>query len=88
MVRDRKGRFVTNLSKKDFKVAEAGQPRDIVDFRAEVNGPVKVAVLMDVSGSMRMAQRTTAGGTSALVLGLVILLGAAHYAWRPAGGSH
>ena len=58
VVRDRKGRFVTDLSKKDFQIVEAGQPRDIVDFRAEVNGPVKLAVLMDVSGSMRMAQRT------------------------------
>jgi len=58
VVRDRKGRFVTDLSKKDFQIVEGGQPRNIVDFRAEVNGPVKVAVLMDVSGSMRMAQRT------------------------------
>ena len=58
VVRDKKGRFVTDLSKKDFEVVEAGQRRDIVDFRAELNGPVKVAVLMDVSGSMRMAQRT------------------------------
>ena len=59
VVRDRKGRFVTDLSKKDFQINEAGQPRDILDFRAEVNGPVKLAVLMDVSGSMRMAQRTS-----------------------------
>jgi VWFA-related protein len=59
VVRDRKGRFVTDLSKKDFEVLEAGQSKDIVDFRAELNGPVKVAVLVDVSGSMRMAQRTT-----------------------------
>ena len=59
VVRDRKGRFVTDLSKKDFQIVEAGQPRDILDFRAEVNGPVKLAVLMDVSGSMRMAQRTS-----------------------------
>jgi VWFA-related protein len=58
VVRDKKGRFVTDLSKKDFEVVEAGQRRDIVDFRAELNGPVKVAVLMDVSGSMRMAQRS------------------------------
>ena len=58
VVRDRKGRFVTDLSKKDFQIVEAGQPRDIIDFRAEVNGPVKMAVLMDVSGSMRMAKRT------------------------------
>jgi Ca-activated chloride channel homolog len=58
VVRDKKGRFVTDLSKTDFEVVEAGQRRNIVDFRAELNGPVKVAVLMDVSGSMRMAQRT------------------------------
>jgi len=58
VVRDKKGRFVTDLSKKDFEVVEAGQRRDIVDFRAELNGPVKVAVLVDVSGSMRMAKRT------------------------------
>src|SRR4029453_5280303 len=58
VVRDRKGRFVTDLSKKDFEVVEGGQRGDIVDFRAELNGPVKVAVLVDVSGSMRMAQRT------------------------------
>lgn len=58
VVRDKKGRFVTDLSKKDFEVTEGGQRRDIVDFRAELNGPVKVAVLVDVSGSMRMAKRT------------------------------
>jgi VWFA-related protein len=58
VVRDRKGRFVTDLSKKDFEIVEAGERRDIVDFRAELNGPVKIAVLVDVSGSMRMAQRT------------------------------
>jgi Ca-activated chloride channel homolog len=58
VVRDRKGRFVTDLSRKDFEIVEAGQRRDILDFRAELNGPVKLAMLMDVSGSMRMAQRT------------------------------
>ena len=58
VVRDRKGRFVTDLSKQDFQVVEAGKPRDILDFRAELNGPVKVAVVMDISGSMRMATRT------------------------------
>jgi Ca-activated chloride channel homolog len=58
VVRDRRGRFVTDLSRKDFEIVEAGQRRDILDFRAELNGPVKLAVLMDVSGSMRMAQRT------------------------------
>lgn len=58
VVRDRKGRFVKDLSQKDFEIVEAGQPRKILDFRAELNGPVKVAVVMDISGSMRMGQRT------------------------------
>jgi VWFA-related protein len=58
VVRDRKGRFVKDLSKKDFQIVEGGLPRPILDFRAELNGPVKVAVLLDISGSMRVGQRT------------------------------
>jgi VWFA-related protein len=57
IVRDRKGRFVRNLDRKDFVVAEAGVPRPIIDFRAQSDGPVKVAVLFDVSGSMRLGSK-------------------------------
>ena len=57
VVRDKKGRFVTDLSQKDFEIVESGQRRKIVDFRSEINGPVKLAVLIDISGSMRMGQR-------------------------------
>ena len=52
VVRDRKGRFVGNLERKDFIVAEAGQVRPILDFRAQADGPVKLAMLFDISGSM------------------------------------
>ena len=41
----------------DFIVAESGQPRPILDFRAEADGPVKVAVLFDISGSMRVGSK-------------------------------
>ncbi|MGH9374406.1 MAG: VWA domain-containing protein [Vicinamibacterales bacterium] len=58
VVRDRRGRLVKDLEKKDFEIVEAGERRPIIDFRAEVNGPVKVAVLLDISGSMRVGQRT------------------------------
>jgi VWFA-related protein len=54
VVRDRKGRFVSDLSRDDFTVVEAGELRRILDFRAEDNGPVKLALLVDVSGSMRV----------------------------------
>lgn len=57
VVRDRKGRFVTDLSRHDFEIVEAGEPRPILDFRSEVNGPVRVALLVDVSGSMRVGQK-------------------------------
>lgn len=57
VVRDRKGRFVRDLEEKDFTVAEAGTQKRILDFRAQSDGPVKLAVLFDVSGSMRVATR-------------------------------
>jgi VWFA-related protein len=57
VVRDRKGRFVSDLSREDFIVVEGGEPRRIVGFEAERNGPVKLAVLFDISGSMRVGSR-------------------------------
>ena len=57
VVRDRKGRFVRDLSREDFTVLEGGQTRPIVEFRKQSDGPIKVALLFDVSGSMRLGSR-------------------------------
>jgi VWFA-related protein len=57
VVKDRKGKFVPNMARTDFIVAESGQARPILDFRAEADGPVKVAVLFDISGSMRVGSK-------------------------------
>src|SRR6185436_16378572 len=51
VVRDHKGRFVQDLSSRDFEVLDDGQTRAITDFRADLAG-VSVAFLFDVSGSM------------------------------------
>jgi Ca-activated chloride channel homolog len=51
VVRDRKGRFVQDLTARDFEVLDSGQARAISDFRSDVTG-VSVAMLFDVSGSM------------------------------------
>jgi VWFA-related protein len=59
VVRDKKGRFVKDLSREDFEVVEGGERRRIIDFRAELNGPVKLGVLLDISGSMRVGQRAS-----------------------------
>ena len=57
VVRDKKGRFARNLRKEDFVVEEAGSRRDIIDFRSDDSAPARVALLFDVSGSMRLATR-------------------------------
>jgi VWFA-related protein len=68
VVRDRKGRFVGNLKQNDFIVAEAGQLRPILDFRAQSDGPVKLALLFDISGSMRVGTKAVDAVQTARVL--------------------
>ena len=51
VVRDHKGRFVQDLTARDFEVLEGGTRRPITDFRRDTSG-VSVALLFDVSGSM------------------------------------
>lgn len=58
VVRDRKGRVVRDLSRGDFTVLESGEARNLLDVRTETDGPIRVALLVDVSGSMRIAGRT------------------------------
>ena len=51
VVRDHKGRFVQNLSARDFEILDGGELRTISDFRVDRAG-VSVGLLFDVSGSM------------------------------------
>ena len=67
VVRDRKGRFVQNLSARDFQVFDAGESRAISDFRQDLAG-VSVALLFDASGSME-AQLSLAREAGGHVLG-------------------
>src|SRR5262245_41406193 len=52
-VADRKGKFVTNLRKEDFKVYEDNQAQVISNFSSESNLPLTIALLVDTSGSIR-----------------------------------
>jgi Ca-activated chloride channel family protein len=58
-VRDRRGRLVRGLNKDDFQVLDKGELRRISDFRTEPT-PVSLAILFDISGSMRSADRMLA----------------------------
>lgn len=51
VVRDQKGRFVQDLTARDFEVLDDGLRRSITEFRQDQSG-VSVALLFDVSGSM------------------------------------
>ncbi len=51
VVRDRKGRFVRDLSVRDFEVLDGGVNRRISEFRHDDSG-VSIALLFDISGSM------------------------------------
>jgi Ca-activated chloride channel family protein len=52
-VSDKKGRFVSNLAKEDFEVFEAKKPQSIVEFTAESDLPLRLAILIDTSNSIR-----------------------------------
>jgi VWFA-related protein len=58
-VRDRKGRLVKGLTSQDFEVFDAGERRAITDFRSEPTA-LSVAILFDISGSMRVSDRALA----------------------------
>ena len=52
-VMDRKGRFVTDLTKNDFEIIENKRPQVIQEFSAETNLPLRLGVLIDTSNSIR-----------------------------------
>lgn len=52
-VSDKKGRFVTNLAKEEFEVIESKRSQSIVEFAAESDLPLRLAVLIDSSNSIR-----------------------------------
>lgn len=52
-VSDKKGRFVTNLTKDDFDVFENKKRQTILEFTAESDLPLRLGLLIDTSNSIR-----------------------------------
>ncbi len=52
-VSDKKGRFAADLSKSDFEVTEDKRPQPIVGFSSQADLPLRIAVLIDTSNSIR-----------------------------------
>jgi VWFA-related protein len=63
-VSDKRGALITGLGKDDFQIRENGRPQKIRYFARETDLPLTIAMLMDVSGSVREAiasERVAAG---------------------------
>jgi hypothetical protein len=53
-VTDKKGRYITDLKRDDFRVIDDGRPADeIRSFHRETNLPLQVGLLVDASNSVR-----------------------------------
>ena len=52
-VQDKHGKFVTDLTRDDFEIFEKKTPQKILDFTAESDLPLRLAVLIDTSNSIR-----------------------------------
>lgn len=52
-VSDKKGRFITDLAKDDFEVFESKKSQNIIEFAAESDLPLRLAILIDTSNSIR-----------------------------------
>src|SRR6478609_11537243 len=52
-VTDKKGRFITDLVKEDFEVLENKKRQEVAEFNAESDLPLRIAVLIDTSNSIR-----------------------------------
>ena len=56
-VRDARGRLVGNLQAADFEVRDNGQLRPILSMRSDQQSPISLAILVDMSGSMRIGPK-------------------------------
>lgn len=61
LVRDRSGRFITDLGEPDFALAVDGEPVAIASFERGREAPLSLVVLQDLSGSMANGGKLDAG---------------------------
>jgi len=52
-VTDKKGRFIMDLGKEDFEVFENKKRQEVAEFSAESDLPLRIALLIDTSNSIR-----------------------------------
>ncbi len=56
VVKDGHGKLVAGLTRADFSLLDAGRARNIIEFRTDA-APISIALLVDGSGSMQVADK-------------------------------
>jgi VWFA-related protein len=56
-VRDRRGRVLGGLTPADFEIRDNGELREILSLRSDRQSPLSLALLVDMSGSMRVSAK-------------------------------
>src|ERR1035438_9106226 len=70
-VTDKKGRFITNLTQNDFEVIESKKKQVIQQFTAESDLPLRLAILIDTSNSIRERFRFEQEAAATFINGVV-----------------
>ena len=70
-VSDKKGRFITDLTRDDFEVFESKKSQSIIEFAAESDLPLRLAILIDTSNSIRERFRFQQEAATAFIDGTV-----------------
>ncbi|MSV27449.1 MAG: VWA domain-containing protein [Bryobacterales bacterium] len=52
-VTDKKGKFITDLAREDFQILERKKEQKMIEFAAESDLPLRLAILIDTSNSIR-----------------------------------
>jgi VWFA-related protein len=70
-VSDKKGRFITNLAMEDFDVLESKRKQKIIEFATESDLPLRIAILVDTSNSIRARFRFEVEAAQAFLEGVL-----------------
>jgi VWFA-related protein len=70
-VTDKKGRFITDLTRDDFTVSENKKLQPILEFTSESDLPLRLAILVDTSGSITDRFRFQQDAATSFIRGVI-----------------